>query len=700
MFSRKLIVFSLTAILVFAMVSDTVAGVSNAAALFLRIAPGSRPAGMGEAYVAIADDATATHWNPAGLGNYPMSDSWHEVEISANIFNLTDSVELDGVVSKNILKAIAPLKSGSGNDFKAYDLWVLTSKGLARFDNKRWNDQEIFNTKTNQTLKSIVTSYFGITESDVVNTMAKKVADANNIRTYEQFSKLKQDILSQIPEDYEFSESLTDMLDSLDGAYYSCLINWERYIKIEDEYKEGIKDSAFTEKELDKINFAVEKAKSRFLPEELKVPYSMIFDSEPTAVTSSDNDLAFGTENGLILFNGRRWQIFNTGEQLPSLNITALTAVGHRILIGTDKGIAVYEKGEITTLTSEGDLPEGSVSAMTADNLGDIWVVINQDLYHYDGQNWANSFEYTINIDDSKEKIASRMALYGSSKELAEYLEKLEVVNKSTFEKEAQKKLQEAVESLDNKENSTDENIAEENTENKNSAVEVAKEFNFESIFDSGQVVRIPYLNNIKGKVTSIKIDENKRIWIGTEYGIIMYDGIRWSMPGYRDFDVEAGQTLADLVAMKTNVDEAATLNYEKTLKDINDLTSETIPEGSKLKVYRNPASAVINDIAVKGNMIYFATENGLIEYDDGIWRRVELQGLENNEVSAIGQKDDEIWFASNEKIVIKANGRSEISFMHVNWLPELADDIYYEYMSYVFNKEGWGTFGISPTFI
>ncbi|RKX21293.1 MAG: hypothetical protein DRP35_04635, partial [Candidatus Zixiibacteriota bacterium] len=417
--------------------------------------------------------------------------------------------------------------------------------------------------------------------------------------------------------------------------------------------------------------------------------------SEPTAVTSSDNDFAFGTENGLILFNGKRWQIFNTGEQLPSVNITALTAVGHRILIGTDKGVAVYEKGEITSLTNEGDLPEGSVSTMFAESFDNIWVVINQDLYHYDGQIWANSFEYTVNMDDSKEKIASRMALYGSSKELAEYLEKLEVVNKSTFEKEARKKLQDAVKSLDNTENTAEENI-----EDENSAVEVAKEFNFESIFDSGQVVRVPYLNNIKGKVTSIKVDENKRIWLGTEYGIIMYDGIRWSMPGYRDFDVEAGQTLADLVAMKTNADEEATLNYEKTLKEINDLTSETILEGSKLKVYRNPASAVINDIAVKGNIIYFATENGLIEYDDGIWRRVELQGLENAEVSAIGQKDDEIWFASNEKIVIKANGRSEISFMHVNWLPELADDIYYEYMSYVFNKEGWGTFGISPTFI
>jgi len=41
--------------------------VSEAAVLSLLISPGARAAGMGEAFVAVADDATATYWNPAGL---------------------------------------------------------------------------------------------------------------------------------------------------------------------------------------------------------------------------------------------------------------------------------------------------------------------------------------------------------------------------------------------------------------------------------------------------------------------------------------------------------------------------------------------------------------------------------------------------------------------------------------------------------
>ena len=43
-------------------------GQSEAGAIFLLIAPGARAGGMGEAQVAVANDAYASYWNPAGLG--------------------------------------------------------------------------------------------------------------------------------------------------------------------------------------------------------------------------------------------------------------------------------------------------------------------------------------------------------------------------------------------------------------------------------------------------------------------------------------------------------------------------------------------------------------------------------------------------------------------------------------------------------
>jgi len=41
--------------------------ISQSGVLFLMIAPGARASGMGESFVAVADDATASYWNPAGL---------------------------------------------------------------------------------------------------------------------------------------------------------------------------------------------------------------------------------------------------------------------------------------------------------------------------------------------------------------------------------------------------------------------------------------------------------------------------------------------------------------------------------------------------------------------------------------------------------------------------------------------------------
>ncbi|MBI4062852.1 MAG: UPF0164 family protein, partial [Elusimicrobia bacterium] len=41
---------------------------TNSGFSFLKIGVGARPIGLGSAYTAMANDATAIYWNPAGLG--------------------------------------------------------------------------------------------------------------------------------------------------------------------------------------------------------------------------------------------------------------------------------------------------------------------------------------------------------------------------------------------------------------------------------------------------------------------------------------------------------------------------------------------------------------------------------------------------------------------------------------------------------
>ena len=63
---KKLSAF-VSAILSLIILVPNVFAVSEAAVLFLLITPNSRAGGMGEAFVALADDASAVYWNPAGL---------------------------------------------------------------------------------------------------------------------------------------------------------------------------------------------------------------------------------------------------------------------------------------------------------------------------------------------------------------------------------------------------------------------------------------------------------------------------------------------------------------------------------------------------------------------------------------------------------------------------------------------------------
>ena len=58
----------------YSQITGNVSKVGTVAAAFLEIEVGSRAVGMGGAYVAVVDDATAIYWNPAGLARIPKSE--------------------------------------------------------------------------------------------------------------------------------------------------------------------------------------------------------------------------------------------------------------------------------------------------------------------------------------------------------------------------------------------------------------------------------------------------------------------------------------------------------------------------------------------------------------------------------------------------------------------------------------------------
>ena len=67
LFKRSTGIVMLLAVMFLGLATGPAYAISEGGAIFLLIRPGARPSGMGSAFAAISDDATATYFNPAGL---------------------------------------------------------------------------------------------------------------------------------------------------------------------------------------------------------------------------------------------------------------------------------------------------------------------------------------------------------------------------------------------------------------------------------------------------------------------------------------------------------------------------------------------------------------------------------------------------------------------------------------------------------
>jgi len=665
---RKAIVFTIALLLVFAFASQSYADISSAAVLFLRIAAGSRASGMGEAFVAVADDATTTHWNPAGLGAYPLADSW-----------------IQGVIPYQYrpISGMAVTNKGGGGNYLNFDIWVLTSQGLARYDNKKWYLSEVFDTKTDDEVSKIVASYFSVKDDVKLARMVRQVAAANSKMTYEELVELKDQVLAGVPQDYKYYESLVKHFDSILVAYDLCKINWEKVKEIGDLYRNGMKDSVLENEESEKINFAAEKSRAKFVPEELYVPYSVMFDGEFSTITSNGKSLLIGTDQGLVVYDGKNWQNINTDNGLPSNNIFSLYPVGKRILVGTDNGLSVFNGLNIDT-TLVGGAPKGRVTAIGADGMDNVYIVVDNDLFHFDGSVWANNFVYTVALEDTPEKLAGQFAVYGTAAEKEKFLakfDKLKLMNEQ---------LQNQVQAAPAQPVVADsaEVTPEENTEVNQDLVSASK-------------IRVPFLGELKGLITSIFVGIDKKVWLGTEFGVMVFDGEKWQLPGYRTYTVEEATTVGHLAAMRDFDTPEESAAYADQLKVLNDLPGDALEPGTMVKIYSNPAALSVNNITQYNNKVMFATSGGLLEYDEeGRWSRSGALDLGNANSIDLQRSSDEIWVATDDRVVVRAKGRSEFTFMHVKWLKELADDMYYEFLSFVKSQGDWGTLGFNVTYI
>jgi len=634
------IIVMLGIILAFFLSQDALA-VSKAGVLFLTLPAGARAAGMGESFVALSDDATATHWNPAGLGIYPLTGEWFEYQIPEEFE----------------IKKIALLRNELPEDnFKAYDIWGITSSDVLRWDGRRWVNYKVYLTTPGESIESIIMKLTQEKDEKRKKEMIQKVASENNLINKDSLEKTRSRIKEILSPADPASVSLDSLFEKVLESWGKCLLNQKTLAQFDHRVKDFLEDEALTEEELGEISIFLETSTQKLLAEKVKIPYSLALPESLTTIISGAKELWVGTKSGLFRYDQRVWKRYGISDGLLDEHITVVTITRKgTIWAGTSSGIAKFDGKKWKFHSIEPNLPDNFVTQIAVEKEDMLWVATKRGLTRFEKEKWDPFFPYTPSPKDSLAEVIKGF---------------IGLENKNAIEQAT--KAVSKINALKGKELSSDRKI------------------------------KLPYYLGINSEITALTIDKRGTIWVGTVMGIKAFSDGRWVNFGYKIYTAKEKEKVED-VAQKFlySKDPKKVQILAKRISEYNDLKKDELEPEQKIYVYQNATGSKILSICSYGKSgMYVGTQFGTLKFDGSSWSRYYHSGLGRRKTYDIEQRDGELWFTTKDKIVIYAHAKREMTFMHTNLLPEFDLDLYYEYLSYVHHIEGWGSFGGNITFL
>ena len=635
---RKILVY--LPVLLILMASQVMGQVSRTAVPFLLIAPGARAGGMGETFVAIADDATATHWNPAGLGRYPLSPDWLSLPV-----DLGKKIEAIALVENDMPEM----------NYKKFDVWAVIDGQLARWDEDSWVTGTVYNLEEGRSIKSILRRYTGLSDEEI-QPFYDKLAQVHSNFSFEKIDSLKQKIMSNVPEDYQYIDEINLGFEKLKTAWSDFKLSQQGFFDIEDKVNNSLIDGGFSKTELDSIAFGFDEVVSERSVSKINIPYNLIINSEINSLESHGGMLYVATDDGFYRYDPRknRWRSIGIADGLPSNRITAITKFRRRsILVGTDSGLVYYDGAKIKTFPEDQNPPTDYILSLAAIDDRDIWAATKDDLYHFDGRNWQNYYEYSVSIGEDLDKVISNF--YGATA----FISKDALIEEITALNELQEEIK------------------------------------------VGDKIKLPYMPVFRGAITTISAMGDD-LWIGTESGIVLATGKSFSHFGYKQYTAFKDMSVEEIAEeFVRDTDREKIEQLARVIKQYNELDSDIVKTGQTVLVYANALGAPIQSVAsASSKKAYVGTAFGVIEYNGGMWSRFPKVELARKSVHSIKSESGELWFATDDQIYIRARAMKQLTFMHSNYLVQLADDLYYEFFSFILPTSEWGTFGIGVTFL
>jgi hypothetical protein len=316
---------------------------SGSAIITLEMPVGARQLGMGETGVAIADDASALYYNPAGLAFGPLADEWKL------------SYPLESKDTPQITKLAARSRAGF---FEKSEIWAGTNSGIMHYDGEKWSD------------------YYS-----VILEGKEKIRDA--VRVFAGTESGLDEYTRQV-------KKFNDVQNDVDESYV---------VEVKIPWNLVVKDSVTAllyETRTEKLWVGTVHGLFRFDGKGWKNYASEIGTPRVTALTNQGATLWIGTDNGL--FSYRNGVVEQKGKVLPSQKVTALAwseMRGELYVAITDAGIArlVPKKGADTKdrwslFNQEDGIMDLDPQAMVIDSSGHVWVAHKGGLSHFNLRKW------------------------------------------------------------------------------------------------------------------------------------------------------------------------------------------------------------------------------------------------------------------------------------------------------------------------
>jgi ligand-binding sensor domain-containing protein len=335
--------------------SSTVFAVGESAVITLVFPPGARATGLGEAFVGLADDASATFYNPAGLGQTPLANGW-------KAFLSPTSYKITAITSK------------ATKDFTLKEkIWLGTAKGVMQYDGSAWQTYEKYLVLPDDNLDRVVRKFISIEDPERISLAVAVLRDFNKIESNRVAAVTT--VFSQPAYDSLFKAKKVNT-----ALVVSDIFSLAKYDRNESGIfgiLNGKIDSVTAQKLSDTIAPLLDIPDVSFDDKvELKIPYTIaVNDSVSCMVTDGLERVWIGTPNGLWRYDGVTWSLFSTADGLPSNNITSV-AIGANdaIAVGTTLGGAILSDGKWAALTKETGLPLTMVTALAFGKPGILYI--------------------------------------------------------------------------------------------------------------------------------------------------------------------------------------------------------------------------------------------------------------------------------------------------------------------------------------